>query len=81
MNIQIVDIPMKRKRRNITRPQRDTITSALYRMKVGQSALVDTSYYSAYSIVRMAKIRHYQPLEGDFLVSREGSKVRIGRIS
>lgn len=55
------------------------LTAALSKMKVGQSAWVETSYWSAMACIRQARSRKKSPLTGEFRVIAEGDGVRVGR--
>jgi len=56
------------------------LTSYLFKLKIGQSVLVDTTYGGAKSCIRAAKSRMVDPLDGEFRVVKESGKVRVGRV-
>lgn len=57
------------------------LVRALFAMQPGQSALFDTTYYSAHVAISKARRRkRLPPLEGQFIVVEEENGVRVGRV-
>lgn len=76
----IEDIPVT-KPAGLDKREKTGLVRALFKMRVGQSALFQTTYATAHNAISKARRRKLSaPLKGRFLVVPEGNGVRVGRV-